>query len=82
MTKFNKVWTELVIMGDSSYRAIVLSILFLLSSQIHLSSPDTLIENTELSSNQEDVTLTEVRIHNLGEDWNAGQVLELSLIHI
>jgi len=82
LTKFNKVWTELVIMGDSSYRAVVLSILLLLSSQIDLSSLDNLKENMELSSNQEDVTLTEVRIHNLGEDWNASQVLEWSPNHL
>ena len=69
-------------MGDSSYRAVVLSILLLLSSQIDLSSLDNLKENMELSSNQEDVTLTEVRIHNLGEDWNASQVLEWSPNHL
>ena len=63
-------------------RAIVLTIVFLLSFQFPFSSP-SLNEETQLFfTDQEVISSTEVRVHNLGQDWNENQVLEWSPNHL
>ena len=69
-------------MGGSVFRAIMLSVLFLLSSQFPLSSPILSEERLPFLTNQEVISSTEVRIHNLGGEWNDSQVTEWSPNHL
>ena len=69
-------------MGGTVFRAIMLSVLFLLSSQFHLSTPILSEERLPFLTNQEAISSTEIRIHNLGGEWNDSQVIEWSPNHL
>ena len=69
-------------MGGTVFRAIMLSVLFLLSSQFHLSTPILSEERLPFLANQEAISSTEIRIHNLGGEWNDSQVIEWSPNHL
>lgn len=69
-------------MGGIRSRAVVLSLIFLLSSQFHLSINSLNNEEIPMYSNQDTITSTEVRIHNIGGEWDENQVLEWSPNHL
>ena len=69
-------------MRGFSTRAIVLSVLFLLASQFHFITPSLNEDTQRFFTSQEVITSTEVRVHNLGGDWNENQVLQWSPNHL
>ncbi|MBT3419573.1 MAG: hypothetical protein HN433_00130, partial [Euryarchaeota archaeon] len=69
-------------MGGFNSRAILLAVLFLLSSQLYFFSDFLVEDESPLYSSQDDITSTEVRIHNLGGVWSENQVLEWSPNHL
>lgn len=69
-------------MGGDGSRAIVLTIVFLLSSQFPFSNSSLNEEAQQFFTEQEVISSTEVRVHNLGGDWNENQVLEWSPNHL
>ena len=69
-------------MGRFRSRAILLAVLFLLSSQLHSFSNFLVEEKSPLYSSQDEITSTEVRVHNLGGNWEENQVLEWSPNHL
>ena len=69
-------------MGGVDSRVIVLTIVFLLSFQLPFSNSSLNEETQQFFSGQEVISSTEVRVHNLGGDWNENQVLEWSPNHL
>ena len=69
-------------MGGVDSRAIVLTIVFLLCFQLPFSDSSLNEETQQFFSDQEVIFSTEVRVHNLGENWNEDQVLEWSPNHL
>ena len=69
-------------MGGFRSRAILLTVLFLLSSQLHSFSNFLVEDESPVYSSQDEITSTEVRVHNLGGEWGENQVLEWSPNHL
>ena len=69
-------------MGGVDHRAMVLTIVFLLSFQLPLSNPSLPEETEQFFTDQEVISSTEVRVHNLGGDWDENQLLEWAPNHL
>ncbi len=68
-------------MGERCSTAAVLTVVLFLSIQLPISN-QSLEENQLFSTGQDEITSTEVRIHNLGGSWDDNQVLEWSPNHL